>query len=362
MPGFDAEPDYSELAHVVRDPDAIGQLTAEDLARVLDAANAARLLGWTLERCRERGVPVSPPRWLADRLTSAEAFSRSCEQAIRWEINRLERAFLGTGVRWVLLKGAAYVAAQLPPGIGRRVADIDVLVSRDDLDRAEAALTAHGWEIPPLTAYDERYYRDWMHELPPMVHRDRRSIVDLHHAILPRTSRLTPASERLLEGSIEVGAVRVLSPPHMVLHAAAHMFHDGEIAGAIRDLVDLDQLLRTFARDARFWPALIGEAEALGLTRPLFYAMRYVSRWFATPVPDAAAAVMAGWGPPAAVRITMDTLVERSIATAAGRGSSLAVLSLYVRSHWLRMPPLQVVRHLTRKAFARERPPERETP
>ena len=125
MPRFAAEPDYSELAHVVRDPDAIGRLTPEHLARVLDAANAARLLGWTLERCRERGVPASPPPWLADRLTSAEAFSRTCEQSIRWEIDRLERAFLGTGVRWVLLKGAAYVAAQLPPGIGRCVPSAD---------------------------------------------------------------------------------------------------------------------------------------------------------------------------------------------------------------------------------------------
>ena len=361
MPRLAAEPDYSELARVVRDPDAIGRLTPEDLARVLDAANAARLLGWVLERCRERGVPASPPRWLADRLTSAEAFSRSCEQAIRWEIDRLERAFLGTGVRWVLLKGAAYVAAQLPPGIGRRVADIDVLVARGDLARAEATLRDHGWEIPPLNAYDERYYREWMHELPPMVHRDRRSILDLHHAILPRTSRLKPTSERLLEASIEVGGVRVLSPPHMVLHAAAHMFHDGEIAGAIRDLVDLDQLLRTFSRDASFWPELTGEAEALRLTRPLFYAIRYVGRWFATPVPASTTRVMAAWGPTAAVRVTMDALVERSIATAVGRGSSLAVLSLYVRSHWLRMPPLQVIRHLTRKAFTRERPPERRT-
>ena len=64
-------------------------------------------------------------------------------------------------------------------------------------------------------------------------------------------------------------------PSHMVLHAAAHLFHDGEIAGAIRDLVDLDSLLRYFGDDPKFWGDLMGGASTLGLTRPAYYALRY---------------------------------------------------------------------------------------
>src|SRR5262249_41958243 len=164
----------------------------------------------------------------------------------------------------------------LPRGPGRRVADLDVLVAESGLARAEGVLRDHGWDFPQLDPYDERFYREWMHELPPMVHRERRSIVDLHHAILPRTSRLHADSSRILERSIEASpGVRVLCPPHMILHAAVHLFHDGEIAGAIRDLVDLDSLLRYFGEDSNFWTDLMTEAVVLGLTRPAYYALRY---------------------------------------------------------------------------------------
>jgi hypothetical protein len=43
-------------------------------------------------------------------------------------------------------------------------------------------------------------------------------------------------------------------------------------------------------------------------------------------------------------------------AQANGRLASLARLSLYVRAHWLRMPPLLLAHHLAVKAFRREEP------
>jgi len=348
---FQDSPDYATRARVLRDPDQIDRLSPEALSRLLDAASAARLLGWAAPRCRRAQAARDAPAWLHDRLQAADAQVTSSERAIRWEINRLTRAFYGTGQRWILLKGAGYVAAGLPPGTGRRVADIDVLVPRGDLANVERLLHDHGWEFPTLDPYDERYYREWMHELPPMVHRERKSIVDVHHAILPGTSRLRPASERLLERAVSAGDVLVLCPAHMVLHAAAHLFHDGEIAGAIRDLVDLDQLLRSFAREDGFWDDLLREARALDLTRPAYYAVRYTRRWFGTPVPESVLREIHSWAPPAPVNALMDALVGRSIATAAGRTSSFGVFALYVRSHWLRMSPLRVVTHLTRKAL-----------
>jgi hypothetical protein len=137
----------------------------------------------------------------------------------------------------------------------------------------------------------------------------------------------------------------------MVLHAAAHLFHDGEIAGAIRDLVDLDQLLPCFGHDTSFWDDLLSEARALNLTRPAYYALRYARRRFSTPVPENVLREIQRWAPPAPIDRLMSVLVDRSIVTPSGRTSSWAVFALYVRSHWLRMPPARVVTHLTRKAL-----------
>ena len=344
-------PDYAILARVLREPSQIDRLSPEELSRLLDAATAARLLGWVVGRFRAQPMARDAPAWLRERLLTAEAQAAGYERAIRWEIDRLIRAFYGTNQTWVLLKGAAYVAAGLPPGAGRRVADIDLLVPQADLARVEGILQEHGWEFPEIDPYDDRYYREWMHELPPMVHRERKSIVDVHHAILPGTSRLHPASARLLERAVAAGDALVLCPSHMVLHAAAHLFHDGEIAGAIRDLVDLDQLLRWFGRDDAFWDDLLREARVLNLTRPAYYAVNYAQRWFGTPVPAAVVREFAQWAPPSPINRLMDVLVRRSIATTAGRTSSFAVFALYVRSHWLRMSPFRVMTHLTRKAL-----------
>jgi hypothetical protein len=352
MSRIDVAPDYRLLARVLREPAQIDRLSPEEFSRAMDAADAARLLGWLLERRRERPALPDPPLWLADRLVTAEARAIGYERALRWEINRLQRAFLGTGVTWVLMKGAGYIAAGLPPGVGRRVADIDIMVAERDLPRVEQIVREHGWEIPEMDPYDVRYYREWMHELPAMVHRDRRSVLDVHHGILPKTSRRKPPPERLLERSVVENGFRVLCPSHMILQGAAHLFHDGEVAGCIRDLVDLDQLLRAFGSVEGFWDDLIVEAQALDLMRPTYYVLRYAQFEFGTPLPDSVAATVAGWGPPAPIRSLMDRLVRSAIA-ASKRNAPIAAFGLWVRMHWGKMPPTLLMRHLTRKATMR---------
>ncbi len=349
---IDDRPNHALLLRLLRDPRHIHALTPEQFAAAMDVAQAARLLGWFVTRVDVERPSLDGPSWLGERITMARALVQEYDREVHWEVNRIARAFLGSGIPWVLLKGAGYLAAGLPPGRGRRVADIDILVPAHSVADAERLLGEHGWEFPPKDAYDDQFYRTWMHESPPMVHRERGSIVDVHHGILPRTSRLRPSPQRLIAAAIDVGPdVRVLSPAHMIVHAAAHLFHDGEIAGAIRDLVDLDGLLRHFAGDARFWPSLLEEAPALDLARPTYYAVHNAQRMLGTPVPPDVLQAMQAWAPSAAVASFMDRLVDNALSGDAGPFGSASNLALYVRSHWLRMPPLLLFRHLFHKAF-----------
>ena len=350
MPRMEVGVDLSLLSQVVRDPHRLGSLSPQEFSRVLDAAERARLIGWLLTQIETDQISGERPDWLNDRVLTVRARATEYVRGVRWEIDRIRRAFWQRVIPWILLKGAAYIAMKLPPGRGRRVADIDILVPREHLDDAEAALQQHGWTFAALNPYDTRYYRQWMHELPPMIHGERRSVVDLHHAILPRTSRLHPSTARLIERSVEIeDDLRVLSPAHMVLHAAAHLFHDGEIAGAVRDLVDLDGLLRYFGEDRAFWTDFVGEARELELTRPAHYALRYTARLLRTPIPPDVLSETRRWAPAAPAQGLMDALVERVIL---GMGtSSAAAYALYVRSHWLRMPPWLLARHLLQKSL-----------
>lgn len=349
-------PNHQLLVEVLRRPEQLRSLSSAHILDVLNAAENARLLGWMQNRFDEGLLPPHQPRVLADRLATVRAQVDECNRALAWEFNRVRRAFFGSGIQWVLLKGAGYLAAGVPCGRGRKVADIDVLVAEPDIERAESLLKAQGWASGQLDAYDERYYREWMHELPPLAHRERGSVLDLHHGILPKTSRLRPSPKRLLDRSLTVaGGLQTLSPSHMVLHAAAHLFHDGEVAGAIRDVVDIDVLLRHYGTQESFWADLEEEARALTLTRPAFYAVRYAELMLGTPLSASFRRRYPEWGPPGPVRRVMDQLVR---TTLSGDGSAVAAastLALYIRSHWLKMPPLMLTRHLAHQALRSNR-------
>ena len=117
---------------------------------------------------------------------------------VTWEANRVGWALQGLEVPVVLLKGAAYMLSGFDFERGRLFADLDVMVPVDDLSRVEHA-SSNGVGVLRLNPYDERYYRLWSHELPPMRHFEREVELDVHHTILPLTSRLTPDREKLWE-------------------------------------------------------------------------------------------------------------------------------------------------------------------
>jgi Uncharacterised nucleotidyltransferase len=364
----------SELLAAIRNPSAAALWTPEQWSRLVSHAYQTRLLAricCLLDDCDLlRQIPVAARH----RLEWARQFARAQDRDLRWEVRQLERALSSLDVPVILLKGAAYVLRDLPPASGRLYADVDILVPKDKLTDVERALLAHGWEHEKLDPYDQRYYRDWMHELPPLTHRDRRTALDVHHTILPETGRLHPNAAELFRAALPLPGTRLatLCPADMVLHASAHLFEDGAVAGMLRDLVDLDALLRHFSQDPSFWPALFGRARLHQLDRPLFYALRYCSGFLGTPIDgqesgvrNLAAAFAAEASPGRPTLGLMDSLIGKALLPEDRDRPSFAVsmsaFLLYIRSHWLRMPAHLLLPHLTRKFFRRfipQRPPQ----
>lgn len=335
----------------LRDPGALEQLQPRQWERLLREAAPERLDGRIAVLAMARPPTVPRPQWLADRLASIDALSAESTRALLWELNRIRRAFSGEDLPVIALKGAAYAALRLPLAEGRPSADVDILVPQDRLEDATGALLEQGWEFMPLSSYDERYYREWMHELPPMYHPEREVTLDVHHTILPRTGRVQLDANRLFQRAISTVEPDVLAlcPSHMALHAAAHLFQDGEVAGGLRDVVDIDGLLRHFGGTAGFWDDFRTQAEALGLERPAYYAVAASMRLLQTPIPDDVRARIAGWGPGPMVDAMMTRLIDTTL-THGNDTSASAEWALYLRAHWLRMPPLLLVRHLAVKS------------
>ncbi len=351
--------DRDLLLDVLRDPARLRGLEPHEWGDLVPAARRAGVLSRLAHTTGEIDLDGAVPARAEAQLAAARPLADQHARTLRWEVERIRDALRGLGVRIVLLKGAAYVIGGLGAGRGRLASDVDLLVPRDRIEEVERALVAAGFGAMKIHPYDQRYYRSWAHELPPLRHARRRSVVDVHHTILPRTGRLHPDPDKLLAAAepLESPDLWILCPEDLVLHSATHLFQDGDLAGGLRDLVDLDALLREFGeRRPGFWERLVERASDLDLTRPLYYGLRLCRRMLGTPVPDSTwhAAERAG-GPVWPLPVVMDALALRALCPERDDrrtwGTGLARLALYVRSHWLRMPPWLLAYHLTRKAL-----------
>lgn len=305
-----------------------------------------------------RSVPVGPRR----QLDAALRWMLRQHREVAWEVSALAKALAPVSTPIVLLKGAAYLMSGLPPARGRLFADIDILVRRGVLDEAEGALMGAGWISTESDAYNQRYYRQWMHELPPMRHVQRGSVIDVHHTITPPTSRFAVDGERLLDRLVPIapgGRLYVLAPEDMVLHSAAHLFGEGEFDHGLRDLLDLADLLRHFLRDPSFRSQLEARAEDLSLEVPLYHALAQLRRLFGLETGVDLAALRPNWPQRSLMQALLQRVLVPNHPSCRVRGRDSAAFLLYVRAHWLRMPLRLVVPHLVRKAWMRQFAPER---
>ncbi|HVJ03969.1 MAG TPA: nucleotidyltransferase family protein [Sphingomonas sp.] len=321
------------LAAALRDPASVLALDPPGWTALLAVARAEQLIGTLAHRVQGLAIPPAAARVLEDARASAE----QGRVAALWEAEMARRALAGIGIPVVLLKGTAYAAAGLAAGTGRSIGDLDILVPRGRIGEAEAALLAAGWEWVKPDPYDDTYYRRWMHELPPLIHRERDRMIDVHHTILPLTARITPDADALLADSVALGnGLGVLAPMDMICHAAAHLFADGDLAGGMRNLWDIHCLIGEFGTEG-----LEARAARHGLASAVRRAARQANDLYGTPIPES-------W----CVWDSVDPLYRRRLLARDGWGRPahrFTRLGFYIRSHWLRMPPGLLVRHLWTK-------------
>ena len=317
----------------LRDPARCETYSSDQWNALIAAARAEQLAGTLAYRLAGLTLPEPVARIMEDARGSAE----NGRTLALWEAEAARRALAPLGVPVLLLKGTAFVAAGLKAGVGRAIGDLDILVPRGSMDAVEAALLDAGWEWVKPDPYDDAYYRQWMHELPPLIHRERDRMIDVHHTILPLTARITPDPAAMIAdaGALNNG-LYVPCPNDLLCHAAAHLFADGELAGGVRNLWDIHCLLEEFGTGG-----LAERARLHGLSAPVRRAVRLSHRLYGTDVPDA-------WRG----RGVSDALFVHRLLARDGWGRvrpKWVEHVFYLRGHWLRMPPAMLARHLWTK-------------
>lgn len=346
------------LQQLLLEPQCILELNNDQLNQLLSQARSARLLGSLAFEIQQIGIDTQLPQVVDRHFQSARLIHDKQRRDLAYDSDKIEMALGSIGEKLVLLKGAAYILAELPTGRGRFITDIDIIVPHHRIDAAEKALIGCGWETGKISAYNDSYYRKWGHEIPPLTHRKRETTLDVHHNILPPTAGPDVNASLLFEQLIEIKpGVFTLSWQDMVIHSATHLFHEGEFHHGLRDLWDLNQMLRDFpGRDPHFWEGLVSRAQELQLTGSLFHGLNYAQQVFNTPLPAGVLEDAASWS-----RIlrkpVMDFLFLRAFRPDHPQCklpyTELALSLLYLRSHYLRMPLYLLLPHLVRKAWMR---------
>lgn len=349
-------PAADRLLGVLRLPTRAQAFSPAEWSALVSAARSANLIGPLAAKLQTAGV-AAPPR--AERhLAGARQLAARQRLSVQWEAHALQAALGGLGIPVVLLKGAAYVMSPLGLGAGRMFGDIDILVPRPALGDVESALMLHGWVSAKTDAYDQRYYRQWMHELPPMSHIRRGTVIDVHHTILPLTARNAPDPARIIaraQSLPELPALRVPAPEDLLIHSVTHLVHEGELHNGLRDLHDIDTLLRQFSTAPGFWAHLVGHAAGNDLAGPLLLGLRLAAMVFDSPVPADVIAALDNAAGSTWRRRWLLPVYARALRGQAADGLDFPAASgrlwIYLRSHALRMPAPLLLRHLSIKAW-----------
>lgn len=291
---------------------------------------------------------------------SAECTYSNQLRLLKQEHLYLSQLFNQLNIRWVYLKGAAYQLSGITCMRGRLMSDIDILVPQEQLKMAEQALIEHGWLHKKLTDYDDKFYREYSQEIPPLRHFERQTELDVHFNILPKILNHGPdpvallAQARALAGG---NGAQILSPEAMVLHSAIHLFHESEYHKGVRDLFDIYQLISGFSQDKRFWGNLIKLQGVIGSGECMYYAIRYCRIIYKLDIPSSVTEYYEQFKPGRLAFCFSDAAfikVFRSIYPVHCDFSDRRYLFyLYFRGHLKRLPFSKLVPHLFKKSIVR---------
>jgi hypothetical protein len=187
----------------------------------------------------------------------------------------------------------------------RRFVDLDVIVRRDDVERAIGTLTRLGYRAEPVVSPSQQEFLiRTQHDLA--FKRDEgRMIVELHWEVAPRLFAAELAAENLWEHAtthaLGAGEVLALTPEDMLLslcvHGSKHLWE------RLAWVCDIAEWLAS--HPALQWPELLVRAERTGQQRMLLVGLQLAAELLDAPLPA-----------PVATAIEADHAIARLVAQA----------------------------------------------
>jgi hypothetical protein len=208
-------------------------------------------------------------------------------QAIRHSLMQAEilKAFDRAGIPAITLKGTI-LSLDLYGDVGLRQSnDLDLVVTRDDISRAQACLESLGWHLDstyfPMTPRQQKVLRQAEHHLG-FVHSERGGVLELHwrnHWDMPDDPASVWARRAV---SVWQGySYQVLNPLDLVLYLCGHGGHHAWFRAKW-----LGDMARIHAQERLDWEAAFDHARSTGQERPLLACLQLLNIVHGLPLPN----------------------------------------------------------------------------
>ena len=274
----------NRMAQQVRSDITDPQLSWEKLFDVACQLGVGPLL---YVRLGELGLRDKVPVDVARRIKEECFSSQARNMKVYAELKTVLTALTGEGLSVVVLKGAA-LAELVYRHIGlRTMADVDLLVEKENLDKAGAILERLGF-LSNEGYRDKEWYREHHHHIVPYVSSNGSMAIEIHWHIIERTGLMDLPIDQLWARAQSVRIASVpclaLSVEHMLLHVALHLSSPNRFLGQLRGLYDVAELLRRFGHELN-WAELLRVAALADAHNYLYVVLCLVRDALGAPVP-----------------------------------------------------------------------------
>jgi hypothetical protein len=270
---------------VRRIPDDASAVLAEPewRASFLRLARELGVEGLALKALKTTPLADSLPPDVARQL--AERLEQLRRQALLWDLerDRVLHALKRREVTPVLLKGSALRERVYDDPTERSMGDLDLLVTREEVERSMDALREAGYASDSAEVLDAYRLRHFHY----LLTHPRGFIVELHWALTQPGSQVPLDEKRFLARAATSSRrnnvpVRVPSAEELLLHVVSQ--NEDDAFGLLRRVVDLDRIVALSPR--LDWPYVARAATDSGLDLVLAVSLRLAQVLLRTDVPS----------------------------------------------------------------------------
>ncbi len=187
----------------------------------------------------------------------------------------------------ILLKGAHLAEAVYKDPAARLMTDLDLMVARQNLDRASDVLARMGYR--PTKSFWSEYETTFSHQLPIFTGKGLIPI-ELHWTILTPDlpykidiNGLWERSQKLQASDIEI---QVLSPNDLILHLGLHASMQHKLTGGLRLIYDIAATLDTYG-ELIDWSIIVERTACWNANRAIYLVLRLCHSIFGIGAPQA---------------------------------------------------------------------------